>query len=143
MPKKLVLTGLGRNPNAVSGAVVSRGILYTAVIPRRLDGSVETGDPAVQIGLTLENLKRTVEAAGGSLDDYVQIVVYLSDPKHFDLMISIYKKYFTREPYPNRATIFAAGLAVPGMIVEMVAQAHLPRHAPEDDGEGPAGQEQE
>ena len=41
--KTEVTTGLGRNPNAVTGALISNGILYAAIIPRRRDGTVETG----------------------------------------------------------------------------------------------------
>jgi 2-iminobutanoate/2-iminopropanoate deaminase len=123
--KTEVTTGLGRNPNAVTGALISNGILYAAIIPRRRDGTVETGTADAQIRLTFDNLKFTLEAAGGTLDDIVQIVVHLTDPSVFDLMIEIYKEHFRNAPFPNRATIFAAGLAVPGMIIELVVQAHL------------------
>jgi hypothetical protein len=40
------------------------GVLYTAQIPLRMDGSIETGDIAAQAKLTFNNLKLTVEAAG-------------------------------------------------------------------------------
>lgn len=123
--KRRVETGLGQNLNAVSGAVLSNGILCTSIIPRRLDGTVETGAAEVQIRLTFENLNTTLERSGGTLDDIVQIVVYLTEPQTFDLMISIYKEYFRAAPYPNRATIFVAGLAVPDMIIEILAQAHI------------------
>jgi enamine deaminase RidA (YjgF/YER057c/UK114 family) len=123
--KQEVVTGLGRNLNSVTGALVSNGILYAAIIPRCRDGAVNTGSAEAQIRLAFDNLTTTLEAAGGTLDDVVQIVVYLTDPAAFNLMIDIYKTYFTKAPYPNRATIFAAGLAVPGMIIELVVQAHL------------------
>lgn len=123
--KKTIETGLWKNPSHVSGAVVADGILYTAVIPRKLDGSVETGAPEKQIRLVLDNLKTTVEASGGTLDDVTQVIVYLTDVEQFDLMISIYKEYFATPPFPSRATIIPARLAVPGMIIELVAHAHV------------------
>jgi 2-iminobutanoate/2-iminopropanoate deaminase len=123
--KKRVETGLGVNPNAVSGAVLSNGLLYASVIPRRLDGTVETGAAEKQIELSFRNLQVTLEKAGGTLNDIVQIVVFLTDPSKFDLMIETYKRFFSEEPYPTRATIFPAGLAVPGMIIELVVHAHI------------------
>jgi enamine deaminase RidA (YjgF/YER057c/UK114 family) len=123
--KKAVETRLWKNPTHVSGGVVADGILYTTIIPRRLDGSVETGDPAKQIDLALSNLKAFVEAPGGTLDDVTQVIVYLTDTKQFDLMLKKYAEYFSKPPFPSRATIIPAALAIPGMIIELVAHAHI------------------
>jgi len=123
--KKAVETRLWKNPTNVSGGIVANGILYTTIIPRRLDGSVETGEPAKQIDLALSNLKAVVEAAGGTLDDVTQVIVYLTDTKQFELMLKIYSQYFSKPPFPSRATIIPAALAIPGMIIELVAHAHI------------------
>lgn len=124
--KKAVETRLWNNPSHVSGGVVANGILYTAVIPRKLDGSVEVGEPRKQFKLALDNLKQVVESAGGTLQDVTQVVCYLTDTDQFDLMIEMYKQYFSEPPFPSRATIVPAKLAIPGMIIEFVAQAHIP-----------------
>ncbi|MGE3065195.1 RidA family protein [Pseudorhodoplanes sp.] len=123
--KKTVETKLWKNPSHVSGGVIANGILYTAVIPRKLDGSVEVGAPEKQIRLALDNLKHVVESAGGTLQDVTQVICYLTDTDQFDLMIGIYKEYFADPPFPSRATIIPAKLAVDGMIIELVAQAHI------------------
>ena len=123
--KKAVETRLWKNPTHVSGGVVANGILYTAVSPRRLDGTVETGEPAKQIELALSNLKVVVEAAGGTLDDVTQVIVYLTDTKQFELMLETYARYFPKPPFPSRATIIPAQLAIPGMIIELVVHAHI------------------
>jgi 2-iminobutanoate/2-iminopropanoate deaminase len=123
--KNAVETRLWKNPTHVSGGVVANGILYTAVIPRRLDGTVETGEPAKQIDLALSNLKAVVEAAGGTLDDVTQVIVYLTDTNQFELMLETYARYFPKPPFPSRATIIPAKLAIPGMIIELVAHAHI------------------
>jgi 2-iminobutanoate/2-iminopropanoate deaminase len=73
--------------------------------------------------LTLDNLTKTVKAAGGTLADITQILIYITDAKHFAAVNEIYKEYFA-EPYPNRATVIA-GLLVPGMHIEIVAHAHF------------------
>jgi len=108
-------------------ATIADGILYTAQIPNREDGSIEQGDIGVQAELTLSNLRRTVEAAGGTMEDVTQVLVYLPDPADFPGMNAVYAKAFNK-PYPNRATIIAK-LMVPGARIEIVAYAHIGRRA--------------
>jgi len=106
-------------------ATMADGILYTAQIPNREDGSIEQGDITAQAELTLSNLRRTVEAAGGTMDDVTQVVVYLPDPADFPGMNAVYGRAFSK-PYPNRATIVAK-LMVPGARIEILAYAHIGR----------------
>ena len=107
-------------------AVTADGILYTAHVPQRADGSIEDGPIERQAEVTFDNLKRTLDAAGGSLDDVTQVLIYLTDPAVFQGMNAVYRRFFAR-PYPNRATVIVAGLMVPGAVIEIVAYAHLKR----------------
>jgi enamine deaminase RidA (YjgF/YER057c/UK114 family) len=122
--KKVIKTHLPGEEAPIEWAVSADGILYTAQIPIRADGSIETGDIAKQADLTFTNLRRTLEAAGGKLDDVTQVLVYLTGKEHFAGMNEIYRKHFSK-PYPNRATVIVAGLMVPGAVIEIVAYAHL------------------
>lgn len=122
--RQLVQTHLKVSDTApVEWATKSGNILYTAQIPIREDGSIETGDIAAQAKLTLDNLKRTVEAAGGTMDDVTQVLVYLPHKSDFAGMNEVYKTFFSK-PYPNRATI-VADLMVEGARIEIVAYAHI------------------
>jgi 2-iminobutanoate/2-iminopropanoate deaminase len=121
--RKPVKTHLPAVSSPLEWATTADGILYTAQIPNREDGSIETGDIRAQAELTLGNLRRTVEAAGGGMDDVTQVLVYLPDPGDFPGMNEIYAKAF-KPPYPNRATIVAS-LMVPGARIEIVAYAHV------------------
>lgn len=123
MPRKPVKTHLPAVSSPLEWATTADGILYTAQIPNREDGSIETGDIRAQAQLTLDNLRRTVEAAGGSMADVTQVLVYLPDPLDFPGMNEIYATAF-QPPYPNRATI-VADLMVPGARIEVVAYAHV------------------
>jgi 2-iminobutanoate/2-iminopropanoate deaminase len=124
--KRAVKTGLpsvaGR---PIEWATLADGVLYTAQLPIKADGGFETGNIAAQTELTLVNLKRTVEAAGGTMADVAQVIVYLPDPKDFEGMNAVYGRYFSK-PYPNRATLVAK-LVVPGVRIEIVAYAHVGR----------------
>jgi len=121
--RKPVKTHLPAVKAPLEWATTADGILYTAQIPNREDGSIETGDIRAQAELTLSNLRRTVEAAGGSMDDVTQVLVYLPDPADFAGMNEVYARSF-KPPYPNRATI-VADLMVPGAKIEVVAYAHV------------------
>jgi 2-iminobutanoate/2-iminopropanoate deaminase len=126
--RQAVKTHLPSERVPIEWATTADGILYTAQIPIREDGSIETGDITKQATLTLDNLKRTVEAAGGSMDDVMQVLVYLTSPDAFPGMNAVYEKYF-RKPYPNRATL-VAGLMVKGALIEIVAYAHIGKGKP-------------
>lgn len=126
--KQAVKSGLPVPSAPIEWATLADGVLYTAQIPLKSDGSIESGDIRTQTRLTLDNLKRTVAAAGGSLADVAQVLVYLPDPKDFPGMNEIYGQYFAK-PYPNRATIVAQ-LMVPGARIEIVAYAHIGKKTP-------------
>jgi enamine deaminase RidA (YjgF/YER057c/UK114 family) len=124
--KSVVKTHLPGEGAPIEWAVTADSILYTAQIPIREDGSIETGDIDAQTTLTFSNLKRTVEAAGGTLDDVTQVLVYLTRKEDFPGMNAVYRRFFAK-PFPNRATVIVAGLMVPGAAIEIVAYAHLKR----------------
>ena len=105
-------------------ATMSNGNFYTAVIGTLPDGTMDTGDIRSQSRYALENLKLCIEAAGGTMDDVAQVLVYLTDRKDAKGMNEVYAQYFNK-PYPNRATVVISELLVPGSIVEMVAYAHI------------------
>ena len=124
MPIAIVETGLPRVSAPFEWATRGGNTLFTAQVPIRADGTIETGDIAAQTQLVLENLRRTVEAAGGTMRDLAQVLVYVTDAADIPKMNEVYGRFFTA-PYPNRATMVVAGLAIAGMRIELVAYAHL------------------
>lgn len=126
--KKVIETGLPEAGAPIEWAVNADGIVYTALIPIRADGSVDTGGIEGQTRLTLENMKKVMAAAGGTLADVSQVLIYITDAGDFDKMNRVYREFFS-PPYPNRATVVVAALLVPGMRVEMVVHAHVGRRS--------------
>jgi enamine deaminase RidA (YjgF/YER057c/UK114 family) len=122
--RKPVDTGLSQLKAPLEWATIAGGVLYTAQVPIKSDGSIEKGDAVAQVDQTLRNLKQTMEAAGGSMDDVTQCVVYLTDAKHGSALNEVWPRYF-KAPYPNRATVIVTALVVPGIVVEVVAHAHI------------------
>ena len=82
-------------------------------------GEIVQGDIGVQTRRTLENLKRAITAAGGTMADITQVQIFLSDKADAAGMNAVYREYFS-EPYPVRATVIA-GLLAEGLKVEMLA----------------------
>ena len=122
--RRAVKTGLPAPGQPLEFATLADGILYTAQVPNRLDGSVEPGDAGAQVERTLANLKMTVEAAGGAMDDVTQVLVYLTGREHVAAMNEVWPRFFN-QPYPQRATAIVAGLVRPGIVIEIVATAHV------------------
>ena len=124
MKKRAIATGLPNPGLPFEWAVASRGTLYTAHVPIRADGTVETGAFADQVAVTFANLERSLRAAGGSLQNLVQVLAYLTDPGDVDEFNRLYRD-FMKPPYPNRALLVVQALAIPGMKVELVAYADI------------------
>ena len=100
--------------------------VYTTLISMRADGSVETGDIRKQTTLIMDNLKKIMEAAGGSLADVTIIQIFMTDPADYAAMNEEYAKFYPPGTCPNRGTMFISGLALPGLRIEIVSQAHIP-----------------
>ena len=84
-------------------------------------GAIVAGDIGAQTALALENVRRLVQAAGGTLDDVVKCTCFLSDIADFEAFDAVYRTFF-RDPLPCRTTV-EAGLS--GIRVEIDAVAYL------------------
>jgi 2-iminobutanoate/2-iminopropanoate deaminase len=121
----VVNTGLAPSKAPVNGTVRSGDTVYTAQVPRDpRTGEMVDGDITVQMRQTLSNLKQAIEAAGGTLADVAQVMIYLVHSTDFAGMNEVYKEYFS-PPYPSRATVVVKELMGPTMRVEIVAHANL------------------
>ncbi|NPT38254.1 RidA family protein [Paraburkholderia xenovorans] len=119
---EIIETHLPEPGQPFSWATRVAGVIYTAHGPVRLDGSIETGSIKDQAHLAFRNLEVTLNAAGASLRDVAQVLIYLVDAADVPLVDEIYRLYF-QKPYPNRSTVIVGGLVVSGMRIEIVAYA--------------------
>src|SRR5947208_624283 len=74
-------------------------------------------DIKLQARFVLENLKKTFEAAGSSLDQVVKAQVFLTDLNNFNGFDEVWEEYF-KVP-PSRTTIGTTGLLVKDTLVEI------------------------
>lgn len=82
------------------------------------------GDVSGQTRQVCENLKATMEAAGGSLNDIVSVTVFVRDVKHFDAIHAVRREYFPSEP--PASTMVEVGFVYEDMLIEINAIAVLP-----------------
>ena len=89
----------------------------------------EDEDIKEQTLVTLNKIKKILEAGGGKVSNIVNTTVYLKDISDFSEMNAVYKSFFEEngvtESYPSRATVEVSNLPLPNMLVEISAIAVL------------------
>ena len=97
-PRPAGLTGL-----PFSDAVLVGNTLYIA---GHIGFDPKTGQPPAdaeqEAKLVMDGIRKTVEAAGLSMDDIVSVQVFCTDLKFYETFNSVYKTYF-HENFPARA----------------------------------------
>ncbi|MEO4017314.1 RidA family protein, partial [Pseudomonas rossensis] len=83
---------------------------------------LELGDIALQSECTLQALKVALEHAGSSMDRVLHLTIYLTDMADRAAFNEVYQRFFAK-PWPVRAAVGVASLAVEGMRVEVTAMA--------------------
>jgi 2-iminobutanoate/2-iminopropanoate deaminase len=123
---EVVETGLARTKNIpLNGSVKAGKLVYTSQIPKDpVTAQLIQGDIEVQTRRLLLNLTQSMQAAGGSLADVCQVIVFLTDSADFPGMNRVYTEIFS-PPYPNRSVVVVKELLAPGMRIEMVTHAVL------------------
>ena len=58
------------------------------------------------------------------MDDGTQALGYLTGRHHVAAMNEVWPRFFN-QPYPQRATAIVAGLVRPGIVIEIIATAHV------------------
>lgn len=105
-----------------SGAVRVGNTLYLSGTLGLGPNQTVPATPAEEARNVLNSIRATLEAAGMTMDDLVQVQVFCSDVAHYDAFNQVYRTYFTRE-YPARAflgsgtLLFGARFEVQGIAV--------------------------
>jgi reactive intermediate/imine deaminase len=113
-----------------SSAVRVGDLLFLSGSIGVLPGTLELAEGGIQgeTRQTMDNIKRTLETFGSSMDKVVKCTVFLADMSEWGAMNEVYRDYF--ENPPARSALGASGLAL-GSRVEIECIAVL-----EDDEEG-------
>lgn len=85
---------------------------------------VGPGDMAEQTRQCIRNMRSVLEAAGGTLDDIVSIVVYTTDMRQFKEIVQSRTEFFIGK-LPTSTIVEVNHLADPGLLIEFQATAAL------------------
>jgi 2-iminobutanoate/2-iminopropanoate deaminase len=92
-------------PLPFSDAVLAGNTLYVA---GHIGLDAKTGmapaDAEEEAHLVMDDIKKTVESAGMSMDDIVSVQIFCTDLKYYDTFNGVYKTYF-HDNYPARAFV--------------------------------------
>jgi enamine deaminase RidA (YjgF/YER057c/UK114 family) len=108
-----------------SAAIKSQDLLFVSgQVGSREDGSVEE-DFEAQVRLAFSNLIATLQAAGCSLDDIIDVTSFHIDPENqFETIMKVKAEIFPTKPYPNWTAIGVNWLA--GFDFEIKVIARVP-----------------
>jgi len=87
---------------------------------REFDAPVEAGDAYGQAVAIFNKIKRLMEAAGGTMDDIVKVLIYLTDINDRDAVWKARREFFTGS-FPVSTLIEVSKLVRPELCVEIEA----------------------
>ena len=100
-------------------------IFLSGQLARDAEGNmVGRGDMAEQTRQCIRNMRTVLEAAGGTLDDIVSIVVYTTDIRQFKEIVAARTEFFVAN-LPTSTIVEVNHLADPGLMIEFQAMAAL------------------
>jgi len=117
--------------NDLCQAVVANNIVFLrGQIGQDLDTreNVGVGDLEAQTDKAMSNIKTLVEEAGGTMEDIVKVVVYLTDIRFRETVYRTMGKWL-KGVYPVSTGIVVSALARPEWLVEIDATAVLSAQA--------------
>jgi enamine deaminase RidA (YjgF/YER057c/UK114 family) len=86
---------------------------------------VHEGDAGAQAAVVLENMKRVVEACGGTMADIVKITVFTTDLAHRAAIGAARGSFFAAGELPASTFLVVSSLADPRYLVEIEAVAMI------------------
>jgi len=116
--------------NDLCQAVVTEGgktVWMRGQCPQNLDdgSNIASMDPAEQTHKVMKNIKQLMEENGGTINNLVKIVVYITDIKNREAIYQVIGEY-TKGVYPVSTGLVVERLARPEWLVEIDATAVIP-----------------
>ena len=100
-------------------------IFLSGQLARDAEGKlVGAGDMAEQTRQCIRNMRTVLEAAGGTLEDIVSLVVYTTDMRAFKEIVAARQEFFVAK-LPTSTIVEVNHLADPGLMIEFQATAAL------------------
>src|SRR6266481_949400 len=109
----------------ITPIVAHNGLIYVAGQGAHDPGPAQSWDIGAHTTKVLDSVKKLVEAGGATMDNIVQLTVFLAKIDDYDAMNKVFKTYF---PHGGPARTTVAVAALPGnSLVEINCIAALPK----------------
>ena len=130
MPKQRVThPNVGEPPaDTWSNCLIVDRHVYIAGLTARgqdFDGAIHDNDAYTQAVTIFTKIKHLMEAAGGTMDDVVKVLIYLTDINDRDEVWRARREFFCGN-YPVSTLIEISKLVRPELCVEIEAVGYLP-----------------
>ncbi|MGH9430185.1 MAG: RidA family protein [Terriglobia bacterium] len=102
---------LASSKHMITPIIVHNGLIYISGQGANDLGSVGSLDIETHTRKVLDNVKKLVEAGGGTMESILQLTVYLATLADYEAMNKVFRTYFPNGG-PARTTVAVAG--VPG-----------------------------
>jgi reactive intermediate/imine deaminase len=98
-------------------------VFVSGTLGTKPDGSLVPGGIEAETRQVLENIKKTLSAAGLGMDRLVRCQAFLADLKEWPAMNAIYRSYFPNGKFPARAAVQSTLLFGARVELECIAAA--------------------
>jgi 2-iminobutanoate/2-iminopropanoate deaminase len=121
--RSLYVPGIHHGQNPIPSGVVIGGFLFSGgVSGQDPETSTVPENPALQAELAFANVRRLLEAAGGTTANIAHVTVYLKDMAHRELINNEWLKLFPDEDdRPTRHTLKAELSGVTALQLQVMA----------------------
>jgi enamine deaminase RidA (YjgF/YER057c/UK114 family) len=116
--------------NDLCQAVVTHGgktVYLRGQCPQDLDTAKDIGshDPVEQTHKVMQNIRKLIEEAGGTMEHLVKVVVYITDVRHREAVYRTIGEYI-KGVHPVSTGLVVTALARPNWLVEIDGTAVIP-----------------
>ena len=116
--------------NDLCQAVVTHGgktVYLRGQCPQDLDTAKDIGshDPVEQTNKVMQNIRKLIEEAGGTMEHLVKVVVYITDVRHREAVYRTMGEYI-KGVHPVSTGLVVTALARPNWLVEIDGTAVIP-----------------
>ena len=112
-----------QRPRYTLGWRVGQTIYVAGQLPYDGDGNlVGRGDIKAQARRVFENIRKVVEAGGGTMDDVVKVTVFVTDVRYREPYGEVRSEFFGPNP-PASTLVQISNLAIPDALIEIEAVA--------------------
>lgn len=102
-------------------------VYISGQLPLDHDGKLMGTSAEAQTKATLSYVVNIVEAAGGSLSDFVQVTIYITDIEHWPAINTAYKEVLGAVSVPPARAVVPVKELHYGALVEIQAVAYVPK----------------